>query len=109
VLVFASPDDANRTVSGLPATFVAYRKARVSTEGGVEGYEVPGVNDPFLYELSVERNRGLGTQRFIGGSVAHVAFVVSGSGFGDGWAWSDLIPIASAQALKIGSVLEGST
>jgi hypothetical protein len=68
------------------------------------------MQDVVAWEHFNQRGEIRGYQRTISGRIENIAILVSGAAVGDGWAWTDLVPIASQQALKVKSVvLEGST
>jgi hypothetical protein len=79
-------------------------------EQEVLGVDVPGVVSSVLWEHLNTRGNVRGYQRFIYERVDNIAILISGSASGDGWAWNDLVPIATAQAMKVQAHLakEGS-
>lgn len=68
--------------------------------------EVPLVDDALVWEHHTQRDNRQGYQRFVRGRVDYVVFAVSGSAMGTGWAWGDLVSVASAQAEKIRSLID---
>jgi hypothetical protein len=100
-LPFASQEDAESMVPRLRGLAMSYPSAIVVEEHALEGHLVPEVANPSVYEVSVVRKQQSSSQKLIAGSVAHVAFVVSGSGFGQGWLWDDVTEVAMLQSLKI--------
>jgi len=70
-------------------------------EKEIEGIEVPGVDDPMIWEHFNASGDRRGYERVICGRVQNITFMIAGAASGDGWLWSDLVAIASAQATKV--------
>jgi hypothetical protein len=102
VMVLASAEDARLALPQLRERMVMHPGRTLLSERQVEGLEVPGVDRPWLYEMSVQpKAKKRSSEKLIGASISHVVFAVIASGFDDGWEWRDVTPVASAQAAKI--------
>ena len=104
---YPSEVDAEQAISIAGTSDNGMRWLGVSrlAERTVTGIDVPNVDDVRTWEYHTQRDELRGFQRFIQGRVDNVVFVVSGSASEPGWAWDDLVTIASAQARKIGAML----
>jgi hypothetical protein len=78
---------------------------RVS-EREIEDIDVPGVENPLIWERLNARGDRRGYERFICGRVETTTFMVTSAAWGDGWPWGDLVVVASAQATKVRDQLE---
>jgi hypothetical protein len=71
-------------------------------ERKVDDIEVDGVTHPWVYEQLTKGLNGVGTIKFIGGTVGELVFVVQASErAGTGWPWQDVIEVAQAQSGKL--------
>jgi hypothetical protein len=107
VIQFASVQDAELTVPEFQRRFVPNPKARVTVtaERKIEGYEVPGVPDPWIYEQSTIGAKGPGMARYVAANVDHVVFFAVCAGYGDCWPWDEVVSFAALQGRKIRSSL----
>lgn len=69
----------------------------------VDGLILPGAENAVALETLYARGDRRGCQRTICAKVGNVPFVTSGSAWGDGWDWDELITLASMQANRIRS------
>jgi hypothetical protein len=110
VIPYPSPSDATEAgvISGT-SSGAQNRNVVVLAEQTITDLEVPGVDDVLVWEHHTQpRGKSTGYQRFIKGRVDNVQFVVSGGASGAGWAWEELVALATAQALRIRAVLTDS-
>lgn len=109
VIPFASAADADVVIPKLEQALV--RDPRTETSGTgrrIDPRDAPEVAEyPFIIEHSVVQKQGISIPRMVAGNVEHVVFVVSCSEFGEGWAWSEIAPVAAAEASKIRNALVG--
>jgi len=101
VLPMATSDDAEYQVRNGRSGLVRNPGVVRLDERVVKGIEVPGVENPLIWEDTYAQRDLRGYHWNIFGRIETVAFLISGSAIDEGWSWSELVPIATAQAMKI--------
>jgi hypothetical protein len=107
----ASVQDAQKVVPLLVQLSMPNPEAKVTveTEGPVADVAVVGLNEPWVYEqLTIGMPDRPSSSRYIAGNVAHVAILVSCSGFRDSWTWDEVGAISTAIAEKVRSLIQGT-
>ncbi len=104
---YASETDATEAVAFEPPSDRGNRWPGVTrfAEGEITDLGVPNVDDLHGWELHTQRGERRSCHRLIQGRVDMTVFAISGTAAEPGWAWEDLVPIASAQARRIRLVL----
>jgi hypothetical protein len=100
VIPFVSSFDAQVASEELPDGLLSdlRRSSRTTSDRTVEGMEIPGVEEPWAYEVAAERRRGTAVTRLVGGRVDRNVVALAGAGRVDAWPWPDLVGLATVQA-----------
>ena len=103
VIPYANTGDAQTAVSHFESMLSPnpYSVAKATIEHRVEGVDIPEISEPWLYEQAGSRKKLKASSLLIGGNIEQIAFVVCASGPDRAWAWEDVVPIATAQSLKL--------
>jgi hypothetical protein len=101
VLPMANSEDAEYQVRNGRSTLLRNPADFCVEEREIEGVEVQGLVDPLIWEDVYDRRGQRGHHYNVYGRIENIAFLVQGSFLGDGWLWSDFLPVAVSQARKI--------